>query len=425
MKPIRLPGLLALNAYWVGLAFLWNGLHVIVLPSVLLNYAPEGLKNTYLGLLTFTGLVIAMFIQPVSGALSDRWISNWGRRRPLILIGTLFDFVFLAILGWFGGLPWLVIGYFGLQVSSNLAHGPMQGLMPDQVRPSQLGAGSSIKNLMDMLGLILSSLFLGRLMDPNAVKPTHAIAAVMLVLATSAAITLLGTHEKPALPPPGERRDGRRGLELKSILVSIGASIRHMPPDFAWLLRARFIFLLGIYGIQSFAQYYIRDVLRAPDPPRLTGDLLATITLSLIVFALLGGWLGDRFGHVRMHYLAGGISGAGCALLLLVRSPGMLLVFGSVVGVGIGLFLTANWALATLLAPAEESGKYLGLTNLATAGAGATGRLLGPLIDLGNNAFPGSFTGYAGLFVFAALCSLASVLIISRVSQRAPAGSRA
>jgi MFS family permease len=126
-----------------------------------------------------------------------------------------------------------------------------------------------------------------------------------------------------------------------------------------------------------------------------------------------------------MHYLAGGISGAGCALLLLVRSPGMLLVFGSVVGVGIGLFLTANWALATLLAPAEESGKYLGLTNLATAGAGATGRLLGPLIDLGNNAFPGSFTGYAGLFVFAALCSLASVLIISRVSQRAPAGSRA
>lgn len=425
MKPIRLPGLLALNAYWVGLAFLWNGLHVIVLPAVLLNYAPERLKNTYLGLLTFTGLVIAMFIQPVSGALSDRWVSNWGRRRPLILIGTLFDFVFLAILGWFGGLPWLVIGYFGLQVSSNLAHGPMQGLMPDQVPPSQLGAGSGIKNLMDMLGLILSSLFLGRLMDPNAARPTQAIAAVMLVLATSAVITLLGTHEKPALPPPGERRDGRRGLELGSILASIGASIRHMPPDFAWLLRARFIFLLGIYGIQSFAQYYIRDVLRAPDPPKLTGDLLATITLSLISFALLGGWLGDRFGHVRMHYLAGGISGAGCALLLLVRSPGMLLVFGSIVGVGIGLFLTANWALATLLAPSEESGKYLGLTNLATAGAGATGRLLGPLIDLGNNAFPGSFVGYAGLFVFAALCSLASVLIISRVSRRAPVGSRA
>ena len=171
MKPLRLPGLLALNAYWVGLAFLWNGLHVIVLPAVLLNYAPEELKNTYLGLLTFVGLVIAMVIQPISGALSDRWVSNWGRRRPLILIGTLFDFGFLAILGWFGGLPWLVIGYFGLQVSSNLAHGPMQGLMPDLLPSSQLGAGSGIKNLMDMLGLILSSLFLGRLMDPQCCYP--------------------------------------------------------------------------------------------------------------------------------------------------------------------------------------------------------------------------------------------------------------
>ena len=89
-------------------------------------------------------------------------------------------------------------------------------------------------------------------------------------------------------------------------------------------------------------------MLHAPDPPKLTGDLLAAITMSLVVFALLGGWLGDRFGHVRMHYIAGGISGAGCALLLLVRSTGMLLVIGSIVGVGIGLFLTANWALATV-----------------------------------------------------------------------------
>lgn len=425
MKPVRLPGLLVLNAYWVGLAFLWNGLHVIVLPSVLLNYAPEGLKNTYLGLLTFTGLVIAIFIQPISGALSDRWVSPWGRRRPLMLIGTLFDFVFLAILGWFGGLPWLVIGYLGLQISSNLAHGPLQGLMPDQVPPSQLGAGSSIKNLMDMLGLILSSLFLGRLVDPNSAKPSVAIAAVMFVLAVTSAITLLGVREKPASLPPEEKKEDKNSPQLRALLASIGASIRHMPPDFAWLLRARFFFLLGIYGIQTFAQYFIRDVLRAPDPPKLTGDLLATITLTLIVFALLGGWLGDRFGHVRMHYLAGGISGIGCALLLLVRTPGMLLIVGTIVGIGIGLFLTANWALATILAQGEEAGKFLGLTNLATAGAGAAGRLLGPLIDVGNSTLPGSYSGYLGLFVFASLCSLASIIIISRVSRRAPAGSTA
>jgi len=410
--------LFKLNAYWVGLAFMWNGLHVILLPAVLLHYAPEELKNTYLGLLTFAGLVLAMIIQPISGALSDRWVSSWGRRRPLALIGTLFDFLFLAILGWAGGLPWLVTGYIGLQISSNLAHGPLQGLLPDQVPSKQLGAASGFKNLMDMAGLVLASLFLGRLVDPASAQPTTAISLVMIVLALAAAITLLGVRERPALPRRSQD-PASVGPDIQSLLPSIASTIRHMPARFAWLLVARFVFLLGIYGVQTFAQYYIRDVLRAPDPPQLTGDLLAAITLALIAFALLGGWLGDRFGHVRMHYVAGGVSAVGYALLLGARTPGTLLGVGIVVGVGIGLFLTANWALANMLAPAEEAGKFMGLTNLATAGAGATSRLIGPLIDVGNAALPGAFAGYAGLFILAALCALASILVVRRVGRQA------
>jgi MFS family permease len=129
--------------------------------------------NHHLGLLTFVVLVIAMLVQPISGALSDRWVSRWGKRRPLILFGTIFDFVFLAILGWVGGLSWLALGYIGLQLSSNLARGPLQGLMPDKVPPEQLGIGSGIKNLIDMLGLVLSSLFWGRLLDAAAGRGSH------------------------------------------------------------------------------------------------------------------------------------------------------------------------------------------------------------------------------------------------------------
>ena len=88
-KTISLPQMLVLNAYWVGLSFMWNSLHPIILPAVLLNYVPDAQKNTYLGLLTFVGLFIAMLIQPISGALSDGWASRFGRRRPLIVIGTL------------------------------------------------------------------------------------------------------------------------------------------------------------------------------------------------------------------------------------------------------------------------------------------------------------------------------------------------
>ena len=103
MQHKSIPYFLTLNAYWVGLSFMWNGLHVIILPAVLLHFVPDAQKNTYLGLLTFTGLVIAALLQPVAGAWSDRWVSRWGRRRPLIVLGTVFDFVFLAFLGWGGG----------------------------------------------------------------------------------------------------------------------------------------------------------------------------------------------------------------------------------------------------------------------------------------------------------------------------------
>src|SRR3972149_4921121 len=55
------------------------------------------------------------------------------------------------------------------------------------------------------------------------------------------------------------------------------------------LIWGRFLFLLGIYGVQAFAQYYVRDVLQPANPLQLTGDLLATIVLSLIAFSILTG----------------------------------------------------------------------------------------------------------------------------------------
>jgi MFS family permease len=82
--------------------------------------------------MTFAGLVIALLVQPISGALSDAWISRHGRRRPLILIGTALDLVFLAVIGTAQDLVGLTIGYVGLQFTS-IAHGPAQGLMHDRI----------------------------------------------------------------------------------------------------------------------------------------------------------------------------------------------------------------------------------------------------------------------------------------------------
>ncbi len=412
MKKLSLSQLLTLNAYWIGLSFMWNALHPIILPAVLLNYVPEARKNTYLGLLTFVGLILAMIIQPLSGALSDGWRSQWGRRRPLIVLGTLFDFVFLSVLTWAGGLPWLFVGYIGLQVSSNLAHGPLQGLLPDRVPPEQLGVASSLKTFMDMFSLIVASLLAGRLLDSTSHDPTRILLIVMALLAGTALITILGTPERPTDLRP---QDEAKGNPLQPLVTEFLRIDIQANASYWWLIAERGLFLLGIYGVQAFAQYYLQDVIRVPDPPRQTGDLLAALTLTLTLLVLIGGWLTDKYGAKRILYIASFLTAAGMILMLLARDMSGLLLFGSVVGAGIGLFLTANWALANRLAPQEEAGKFLGLTNLATAGSGALARLEGPALDWLNALWPGAWVGYIALFVFGAVCMVLSALFLLRI----------
>jgi MFS family permease len=399
--------ILKLNAYWFGLSFMWNGLHQLILPAVLLNFVDYRLKNTTLGLLTFIGLVIAALIQPISGALSDRWTSAWGRRRPLILLGTAGDFMFLAILAWAGGIIWVAVGYIGLQITSNVAHGPAQGLLPDRIPPPQRGLASGVKNIMDMAGLLAAMLVLGRVLDPDALHLVPSMALVAVFLACGAVVTLLGIHEQPSTASTH-----RIGFIYESKFQP--ASYNQIK-SYTWLIASRFIFLFGIYGVQGFIQYYIRDVMRVDNPVKLTADLLAMIILTLMVFALAGGIVGGQIGHKRLLYLASILGATGSLLLIAARTPMTLLIFGSIFGAGIGLFLTSNWALANILAPTEQAGKYLGFSNLATAGAGAAARLTGPLIDVLNNARDGLYLGYTLLFIVGAIATLASVLLLPRV----------
>ncbi len=413
-KPASFLQMIVLNTYWVGLSFMWNALHPIILPAVLLNYVPETQKNTYLGLMTFAGLIIAMVIQPISGALSDSWSSRFGRRRPLIFLGTLFDFAFLALLGWAGGLTWLFIGYLGLQFSSNVAHGPAQGLLPDRVTKGQLGVASGIKTFMDMLAVIGASLVAGNLLDPSGKDPSRVILVVMILLAASLLVTVFGTPEESTLRSEGA------GKAQRSIWKGFGDQFRidfrsHI--SYWWLIAERFLVLFGIYGLQQFVQYYIRDVLVVDNPVQVTGNLMAALAVGLVLLALAGGWLSDKFGTKRILVVGSLLIAAGSLLLPLARTELSLALIGSLVGGGLGLFLTANWALASRLAPSEEAGKYLGLTNIATAGSAALGRLWGPGLDTLNNTWPGMWYGYSAMFIFGGLCALASIFVLKKVKE--------
>jgi len=399
------------NVYWFGLSFLWNGLGPIILPALLLTLVPDALKNTYLGGMSFAGLVLAAIVQPIAGALSDRTRTRWGRRRPWMLVGTLLSLICLAGMAaaasvW-GSFWILVAAFLCLEIAMNSAHGPAQGLIPDLVPQDRRGLASGIKNLFEMAALVVTSLVGGQLMSGN--NPVLAFSITGGVLALATLVTLLGTPESPE--PAPEPASVNTPSRMRDLLSVDWRSV----PDYGRLLISRYLILLGIEVAQNFALYYVRDWLGLPDPSQVTGNLMAIIGLVLTALVFPAGWLSDRIGRKRLNLAAGGLVALGILLLAFARGLLGLYLFGGLIGAGTGVFASVNWAWATDLIPGDEAGKYLGISNLATAGASACSRLAGPLIDGVNALRPGTHLGYPVALTLAALSAFAGTLLMLRI----------
>ena len=120
-----------------------------------------------------------------------------------------------------------------------------------------------------------------------------------------------------------------------------------------------------------------------------------------------------RLGRKPVMLASGLVAFAGSFALLFVRDKSLITVAGGIVGMGIGTFLSASWALATDIVPRKETARYMGIANIATCIGSGVARLLGGvLIDPINKALGSSSSGYLLLFTLATICFLASSLVI-------------
>lgn len=408
------------SSYCIGVSFMWNALHPIALPMLLLTFVSEETKNTIYGMITFVGLIIALLVQPICGALSDRTRHRLGRRRPWIVLGTGLDLVFLLIMV-LGRNYWVVaLGYVLLQISSNVAHGPAQGLLPDVVPLGKRGAAVGFKNLFDIVGIILAALVAGRLVDYDGGRLWLLFGVIALGLLLTVGATVLGVREKPTgearvlatrMPPGGMRA-----------LFNVDFAEHR---EYARLLVSRFCVFFCSYAIQSFGLYYVRDVMGAESPAKLVGNLMMIIGAGVAIAAYPAGTLSERWGRKGLSLFACGLAIVGTGLFVLTRSMSSFWILGGTLGLGMGIFASVNWAWATDLIPAREAAKYLGLSNLATAGSAAISRLLGPVIDTVNGITPNA--GYTAVFVLATISAIIGFFVTLGIHDpRAPikTGSR-
>jgi MFS family permease len=409
--------LVNLSAAWFGQAYLWNGLHAILLPVILVGLVPTALKATYLGGLTFFGLVLAMLAQPIAGAISDRsgWLGRYGRRRPWMALGTAIDLGLLVLLAMSRDFLLVALLYAALQIASSFAEAALQGLMPDRVAPDQRGRASGYKNAAQIAGFVagvgLGGFFAGR------GQIGLALAATGIALGSSVLWTLLGVREQPA------PRAKRRGIGAVEALRSSFHIDRRLAPGFGRLLGGRALLMAGYFALQGFAQYFIADKLGLPNPAGVTALLMAVMGAAIFLLAVPTGVLADRMGRRPLNIFAALLGAAATVALLFVANVSQLVIAGGLVGASAGIFMSVNWAWAADLAPPAEAGRYLGLSNVATAGASALSRLVaGPIIDGGNALRAG--IGYDLLFLVLAIAMTAGALLLAGVPETHPVPSQ-
>ena len=87
--------LLNLSVYWLGINAIWAGLGYVIYQSRFTARYGETFAPSYVALLETVPLLIAVFVQPTVAAISDYTVTRWGRRKPYIFVGAIFDVIFL------------------------------------------------------------------------------------------------------------------------------------------------------------------------------------------------------------------------------------------------------------------------------------------------------------------------------------------
>ncbi len=410
-RALPLTQLVTLSIYWFGIVIIWGGLNKIILPAMI-GRQPGGTENlgVLLAIVVTVGVIAPILIQPTIGMISDYTVTRWGRRKPYIVIGTLLDIVFLFGLATSQTYVALVAFYFLLQLSSNAAQGPFQGYVPDLVPAKQVGLASGLMGTMIVLGTIA-----GVGIATLGVTTVSLFAATMAlgVVEVLTMIILAATvHEGTAAP--------QRTKSWLGVARSAWGTDILRQSSVLWLLVVRLLFL-GAYAATSLALPYFQRAHSMTEGDASTTVFIGTAIVGVMtaLSALPGARLSDRFGRKPVIWVAALIAGIGLTGVAFAPNTTFAIAAFVPFGIGMGAFLSVDWALMTDVIPKDTSGRYMGILNAGTAMAEPVYLIIaGPLaLDLLGRLI-GESSGARSTMLVGVVFLVGAALALTRVDAR-------
>ncbi len=375
---------------------------------------PYILENVF-GLQTFTANaimsidnVLAIFMLPLFGTLSDRTRTRLGRRTPYILFGTLAAVALMVVLALFEQQR----HFWGFTVSLVLLlvvmatyRTPAVAYMPD-VTPKRLRSeANAVINLVGYLGGIFSTIVMMFMLrsEKNELGETvyaedQSFLPVFLVVAGFMLVVVLimvfAVRENRLLAECGVENEPEEQPEV----AATGKLSRPVLRSLILILMSVFLWFMAYNAVTTAFSRYCVDQWNV-DLGTSSGYLLTATVAAIAAFIPLG-FLSRKLGR-KAAVLIGITLMTVCyasAMLFTQASPLMYVIFG-LVGVGWAAINVNSFPMVVEMCKGSDVGKYTGLYYTFSMAAQITTPLLsGLLIDkLG--------FGYAVLFPYAVLFS--------------------
>lgn len=393
----------------IGLAFLsissfWQ-MYDNVVPLILKN--TFGLGETLTGTVMAMDNVLALFLLPFFGTLSDKVNTPIGKRMPFIIGGTALAVILLNVLGYANAakkLPLFVVVLFFLLLSMGLYRSPAVALMPDLTPKALRSKGNAIINLMGAVGGMLTLVMIKLLVGAGDTPDYGPLfTAVCLIMVISIVILFVTIKEKPlreAMPLEDEaRKDEPQSTsqlpkDVKRSLIFILCSVALWFTAYNAVTTAFSRYATHVWGLENGGY----------------ANCLMMATVAAIISYIPIGAISGKIGR-KKTILLGIILITTCYLAagLFSSYHPVMVVFFAIIGFAWAAINVNSLPMVVEISAAGDVGKYTGYYYTFSMAA----QVITPILS----GFLLENVSYRTLFPYAVIFSIASFCTMSMVKH--------